>query len=239
MVNEALIYDGVLTKRYVLKVIASIFDPLGALSPVVAGFKMVLQEVYPLKSGWDDEISGELQVKWKKLLHAASKVGIIHVPRNYLADRNLTDVKAMELHGFSDASGKAYAAVVYLRVVFEDGFISSRFIASKSRVAPLKQLSIPKLELMSCLILSRLIKIILESLVDYHITKVFCWSDSRDCIYWIKDKSKVWKRFIQNRVIEIRENLPGASWNHCPGDINPADIPSRGLNIVKPENQKR
>ena len=92
---------------------------------------------------------------------------------------------------------------------------------------------------MSCLILSRLIKIIMESLVDYQITNVFCWSDSLDCIYWIGDTSKVWKKFVQNRVLEIRKNLPGASWNHCPGAINPADIPSRGLNNINSDKQKQ
>ena len=136
VIKEALKYEGVLSKRYVLKVIASIFDPLGVLSPVIAGFKMILQDVCQLKSGWDDEISGELQIEWKKLLHAASGVGRIHVPRNYLEDGNLSDVRTMELHGFCAASGKAYAAVVYLRVVFCDGVTISKFIASKSRVAP-------------------------------------------------------------------------------------------------------
>ena len=98
----------------------------------------------------------------------------------------------MELRGFCDASGKAYAAVVYLRVVFSDGF-TCRFISSKRRVAPMKSMTIPRLELMSCLRLSRLIKVILDSFVDYQIKDVFCWSDSTDCIYWIRDTSKIWK----------------------------------------------
>ena len=224
-------------KRYVLKIIASIFDPLGVLSPVTIGFKLLLQEIFQAKYGWDEEINKDLQLKWRKLLETASRIGQIFLPRYYLGGRALSSLKSIAVHGFSDASGKAYAAVVYLRLIFEDNSMSSVFVASKSRVGPIKTLTIPRLELMSCLILSRLVKVTLESFVDLEINRVVCWSDSIDCLYWIGVQSKIRDRFVQNRITEIRSNLPGAIWKHCPGALNPADIPSRGISIANPEKR--
>ena len=151
----------------------------------------------------------------------------------------MADVSKMELHGFADASGRAYAAVIYLRVLFRDGNIMNRFVAAKTRVAPIKVMTIPRLELMACLILSRLIKTISEALVVFKLDRIFCWSDSVDCICWINTKHKVWKRFVQNRVNEIRCDVEEATWKYCPGMDNPADIPSRGIDITRTDNQNK
>ena len=115
------------------------------------------------------------------------------------------------------------------------------FVASKNRVAPVNSMTIPRLELMGCLILSRLMKTIVGSIVDIKIDDVICWSDSKDSLAWIINKEKVWKRFIQNRVQEIRENVPVAEWRHCPGKLNPADIPTRdssSTSIINSENKE-
>ena len=102
----------------------------------------------------------------------------------------------LSLHGFSDGSGKAYAAVVYLRVTFSSRYVVSRFVASKTQVNSIKSLIITRLGLMSCLILSRLVKTVMDSFVDFAINKLVCWSDSMDCICWINTRSKVWNRFV-------------------------------------------
>ena len=177
--------------------------------------------------------------KMGKLLKNVGTMSSICIPRNYLNGRKLLDVTNIDIHGFCNASGKAYAAVVYLRATFSSGEVISRFVASKTRVNPIKALSIPRLELMACLILSRLLKTVLSSLVDYGIRKVYCWTDSIDCFYWVITTGKVWNRFVQNRVNEIRLNLPDAEWKHCPGEYNPADIPSRGDYLMHDEVQKR
>ena len=83
-----------------------------------------------------------------------------------------------------------------------------------------------------------MIQVILASLVDYKINDVICWSDLIDCIFWISNTSKEWKKFVQNRVTKIRKNLPEAIWKHCPGVKNPADIPSRATDMAQPEKQK-
>ena len=173
------------------------------------------------------------------MLHDSAKLAPFIIHRNYIHGRKLSDVTEVELHGFSDARGKAYACVIYLRVLFKNGDILTTFIASKSRVAPIKHFSIPRLELMACLILVRLMSVTLKSLADYVIYRVFCWSDSTDCLFWIDRREKLWCRFVQNRVSEIRERLPTAKWRFCPGEKNPADIPSRGLDLSKSERREK
>ena len=135
------------------------------------------------------------------------------------------------MHGFSDASARVYASCIYLKFNLYDGNTLVKFLCSKTRVNPLenKFLMIPILELMGCVLLSNLMKSCVESLEPTFLNiDVYCWSGSADCIYWINNNLKILKQFIQNRVIKIRDNLPGIKWLHCPGSLNPADIPSRG-----------
>ena len=138
-----------------------------------------------------------------------------------------------QLHGFCDSSQTGYAAVVYIRIKSGNG-IYSEFVASKTRVAPLSKQSIPRLELLSVLNLSRLITTVekaLEPLVE--IDKVQCWTDSLAALYWIRGMDKEWKTFVENRVKEIRALVPSEHWFHCPGVENPADVPSRGIKASK------
>ena len=106
----------------------------------------------------------------------------------------------------------------------------SIFLASKTRVSPLQATSIPRLELMACLLLSELIEIVLSSISNsIDIKNVYCWSDSLDSLFWIKGENKTWKPFIQNRVIKIRKIVHPAKWRFCQRNKNPADLPSRRI----------
>ena len=225
-----------ISKRVILKFIASIYDPIGVLSPAVVNVKLLFQKLCHLKLDWDYPLSEELVLEWRKLLSDLSKLKPICLPRFYLDGYGLDEIKFVEMHGFCDASAKAYACSVYLKFVLQDGSIIIKFLCSKSRISPLekKSLSIPRLELLGCVLLSSLISSCLHSLMSiFSSIDIYCWSDSADCIFWINNTSKTWKQFIQNRVTKIRDNLPGIKWMHCPGSLNPADIPSRGLDITK------
>ena len=135
------------------------------------------------------------------------------------------------LQGFCDASKDAYAALVYLKMTVE-GTTNVTFVASKTRVAPLKSLTIPRLELLSGLVLARLITVIqhaLEPEMSLIMSEPTCYTDSQVSLCWIQGEAKEWKQFVQNRVKEIRDLVPARLWKHCKGTDNPADLPSRGV----------
>ena len=134
--------------------IAKLFDPLGLVNPVIIGLKILSQELCTLKLGWDDEIPKEQKVRFDRIVFDLRETGKISLPR-CLYDKETGAINSCYLHGFADASKNAYCAMIYL--VYEtDKGIFSRLICAKTRVAPLKQLSIPRLELMSGRILSTL-----------------------------------------------------------------------------------
>ena len=214
------------TKRSVLRVSARIFDPLGLVSPLVIRLKLLFRSLCTNNVNWDDSIEGEALSKWRSLIAEFSCVNQLKVPRCYF--RSSFKPILIELHGFSDASAQAYGAVVYLRAVYKDGSISSTIIASKTRVAPLKVQTIPRLELLAAVILVRLVSTLKGSLEALPNLATYYWTDSTVVLYWIRNK-KSWRQYVSNRVNEIKRYSMPEEWNHCPGLLNPADMPSRGL----------
>ena len=135
------------------------------------------------------------------------------------------------LCGFCDASNKAYAAVVYLVSVTHSATDVS-FVAAKTRVSPLRPQTIPRLELLSALLLTRLMTTVMDSLQLQEVN-VKCFTDSQVALYWIQGAKKNWKPFVQNRVTVIRRKLRPDYWYHCPRKTNPADLPSRGISLLE------
>ena len=154
---------------------------------------------------------------------------IVQIPRCYATHPQ--EASKHELCGFSDASLKAYAAVVYLRVECETESQVS-LIASKTQASPLKQLSISRLELLAALLLARLIFSVTQALKDeIYLSNPSCYTDSTVALWWIMGKQKVWKPFVQKSVNEIRSLLSSIQWSHCSGTENPADLPAMGLTV--------
>ena len=220
------------TKRNLVSLIGRFYDPLGFLSPVIIRFKILLQRLCQCKSGWDEVIPEELIEEWRGLISDLNEAQPMCLPRSYLND--ITDpLTSITPCGFCDASIKAFAAVVYLHLKTKAHSVV-RFVAAKTRVAPLQSLTVPRLELLSAFLLSKLVVFIHSSLHPQMAPlNVRCYTDSQVALYWIRGKDKEWKPFIQNRVREIRRNVHPDLWNHCPGKTNPADLPSRGLNILE------
>ena len=136
---------------------------------------------------------------------------------------------SIELHGFSEASSYAYAAVVYLRVELESN-TKSVLVASKTRVAPLSGQTIPRLELLGAVILARLVKHVVGALSGtLRIDRVRCWVDSTAVLYWIIGEKKHWKQLVRNRILEIRSLVSPSCWRYCPTSVNPTELPSRGM----------
>lgn len=144
----------------------------------------------------------------------------------------------VEIHAFSDASSKAYGAAVYIKVKTRET-VSVNLMASKSRVAPLKSISLPRLELMGALLAARLCSEIKQVLDKKQPSKRFFWTDSKVTLYWIQSPNKKWKPFVSNRVKEIQTLTSDAAWHHCPGKENPADMLTRGVSISTLVNSER
>ncbi|XP_066595397.1 uncharacterized protein [Prorops nasuta] len=212
------------TKRLVLSNIAKLFDPLGLLAPVIVVAKILLQDIWLSKCDWDSPLPVELNDRWVSYSNSLSEVSSIKV------DRSLKySLKARcELHGFSDTSVRAYAAVVYLRVQLEDSSPFVTLLMAKSKVSPVKAVSIPKLELLGATLLTNLVSY-LQRLEFLKVLPVFMWSDSQIVLSWLKRHPATWKTFVANRVSHIQTELPAATWSFVPGSENPADLATRGV----------
>lgn len=177
------------TKRNVISLIGKIYDPIGFLSPVTVKLKMLMQELCKSDLGWDQTLEGELLTKWKTIVDDLMSGQPITLPR---CMRNVTQKKC-RLYGFCDASTKAYAAVIYLVREAEDHKYSS-FIVAKTRVAPLKTQTIPRLELLSAVLLARLVWNVTESLtVMLDLEEPRCFTDSQVALFWVKGTGRDWK----------------------------------------------
>lgn len=216
------------TKRLVVAIAASIFDPLGVMAPSTVLWKMLFQAICKTGATWDQPLTGEQLKEWNRLKTAMKekKVELV-IPRSYGIGRK----QKARIAGFSDASKKAYAAVVYLRIEGEEGEEAQiQFLACKTRVAPTKPQSIPRLELMACLLLARLYQSVEAALREViHLQDPICYTDSQVALHWIQGVDNEWRQFVENRAVSIRQMIPASQWRHCPGALNPADIPSRGM----------
>ncbi|XP_066590782.1 uncharacterized protein [Prorops nasuta] len=215
---------GVLTKRILLSENAKIFDPLGWISPIVITLKQLMQSTWLLKLSWDEEIPEPIQSKWLKCYEQLRDLQTLRIPR--WTGQSLTTGKR-ELIGFCDASELAYGAVVYERLTDEDGQLSVHLVVSKTKVAPIKTTSIPRLELVAAALLVKLLVHVKGSLVG-SCDAIRCYSDSQVALAWIAKQPVHWKTFVANRVSYIQTHLSEASWHYVHTKSNPADLCSRG-----------
>ena len=216
------------TKRNILKIIASVFDPVGFLQPLTIKLKILFQQICVAGIGWDVVVENVLLDKWLILVDLFTKIKEIVIPRCYF-DGIYDNVIKISLHGFGDSSLDAYGACIYIRIEKKSGEVVVRLVTSKSRVVPLKKkYSIPRLELLASFILSKLmvkVKQVLEQ--ELFINDCYCWSDSMIVLAWILAEHKELKTFVQNRVIQIRNNIDSKKWHYCRSAENPADIITR------------
>ena len=220
------------TKRNVISIVGKFYDPLGFMAPIIIRFNMFFQELCEAKVNWDETLSGPILIKWQSLVQDLQTSQSISIPRCYF-DGIHDEVELYKLYGFCDASTGAYAAVIYLLMKTRTDHVV-KFIASKTRVAPSRSQTIPRLELLSALLLAKLIVSITHALKsELPLSSPTCFTDSTVALFWIRGQDKEWKPFVQNRVNEIRKLTSIDCWNHCPGKDNPADVPSRGLSPLE------
>nr|XP_012234631.1 PREDICTED: uncharacterized protein LOC105679278 [Linepithema humile] len=218
----------IITKRIMLSTIAKIFDPLGFLSPVTVAAKILIQELWTMKIEWDQPLPPRVGNKWTKFVNSCQDMNKLKFPRWI----GTTSAFSLEIHGFCDASSDAIAAVVYSRSISTEGQVVIQFVCSKTKVAPLKRQTIPRLELSGAVLLVKLMCQVLRILgrID---TKVYLWTDSAITLTWVTSHPSRWKEFVQNRVYFIQDTLPSAKWNLVPGTENPADLATRGITPIQ------
>lgn len=199
------VIDGKLkkvTKRTILSFVAQLFDPLGLVSPTIVLGKIIMQKIWKLGIGWDESLPLDLLTLWNQFFDEMKFINEITVPRYALKHHCI----GIELHGFCDASETAYGACIYVRAVDNLGNITTRLLCSKLRVAPVKTISLPRLELCRALLLARLHQQVSEALIRIPGCKPdsFYWCDSTIVLSWIATDSGLLKTFVSNRVAEIQ-----------------------------------
>ncbi|XP_070181214.1 uncharacterized protein [Littorina saxatilis] len=220
---------GPLNRRGVLSTIASVYDPLGFLAPFLLTGKLILQELCRQELGWDDPLPPSLQERWEEWLKDLSRLGCVKVPRNYLPT-DFGTVKNVELHHFSDASTAGYGQCSYLRFENHLGNIHSTLVVAKARVAPLRHVTVPRLELTAAVLSVKMARFLQEEL-DFESIEHFFWTDSMIVLAYLKNESKRFHVFVANRVQQIRQFSQASQWNHVSTKENPADYASRGLSV--------
>lgn len=217
-------YNTVVTKKTILSVVNSVFDPIGMLSPTLVIPKLLLQKCWESKLSWDEPVHKEIESKFLSWVKEAEILKQIKIPRWLFLERN----QPYTLHIFCDASGSCYGAVIFVRT--EYGIV--QFVRAKNRLAPIKnKLTIPRLELMACVVGVRLYEEVIKTLQP---SKTYFWSDSSVALHWIKADNEQSDIFVKNRVKEIVLKSEVKDWKHVSGEYNTsADMLSRGCNPSK------
>ena len=216
-----------LSKRKILSQVARIYDPIGIAAAFLIRAKIGLQELWKRGISWDEVLPMEVTEKWLSLFKEMVKLNETSF------NRCLTPPDAVgqpTLCIFSDASEDAFGTCAYVRWQLSSGEFEVRFMAAKSRVAPLKRLTIPRLELQGAVLASRLYKTIIEESRLQFVKTVF-FLDSRIALAWICSEERRFKPFVSIRIGEIQNNSNPAHWRHIPGELNVADDVSRGITV--------
>lgn len=220
--------DDKCTKRSILSQTAKLFDPQGLLGPIIIVAKILIQDIWKTQLGWDDVVPTEIKNRWLEFQKELPVINQLRIPRRI----TIPDTVNFQLHGFSDASEKGYGACFYLRCTNKDGCHHTALICAKSRVAPLKIVTLPRLELCAANLLVHLGEIIKKAL-RLQFEKIIYWTDSTIVLNWINTSPHILKTFVANRIADIQNFTEANQWNHVPTQENPSDFISRGQNPVK------
>lgn len=222
--------DRAPTRRGVLSIIASVYDPLGFLAPFVVVGKGILQELCRRKIGWDDEIPTDVTPNWMKWVSGLLELTKVQIPRSTAMEG---DIISSEIHCFADASTTGYGVCAYLRQKNERDEVTCNFLLGKSRVAPLKMITIPRMELQAAVTATQLAGVLERELKDTLKTPpdIYYWTDSEIVLSYISNDAKKFKIFVANRVQQIRDSSEPGQWHHVASEENPADYASRGAEV--------
>ena len=232
-----LLKDKPFTRRGILSTISSIYDPLGIAAPFLLVGKKILQDLCRINLGWDDEINDEYRSRWEKWRSQLPLLEQFSMDRCFKPD-GFGQVTSRQIHNFSDASSSGYGQVSYLRIVNDKGNIHCAFLMGKSRLSPLKTMTIPRLELTAATVSVRVGAMIARELDDTVDSETY-WTDSTTVMKYIRNEQKRFHVFVANRVQTIRDKSSPEQWRYVESKLNPADDASRGLNGCDLVRQQR
>ncbi|XP_043063524.1 uncharacterized protein LOC122319795 [Drosophila ficusphila] len=216
------------TKRTLLAAIARLFDPLGLIAPVIIVVKLILKEVTSVKVAnsegvqvsldWDSPVPAVILERWRAFLSDLPGIEDIAVSR--WTEYNLASVAVLQLNAFCDGSSSSYAAAVYLLVENVNGTVGTTLLAAKTKVTPVKPLTIPRTELSGAVLAVKLV----------------FWTEATIVLHWLKGDLQRWKTFFANRVGFILDYFDSSQWRHVGTEGNPADCATRGLTSKELQN---
>ncbi|XP_064475734.1 uncharacterized protein LOC135389629 [Ornithodoros turicata] len=215
------------TKRFVLQASSRVFDPLGFMSPFTIRVKRLFQQLWIDGVDWDAKLPDQAQLEWKAWCTELPTLRLVSVCR-HVGIYASNGARHVTLYAFSDASIHAYGAVVYACAKSQEPHSDVNLLVSKSRVAPVKELTLPRLELMGALVATRLVNYVRTALEDC-VVECHYWTDSTIVLAWIRHHPSRWNPFVAHRVSEIRTLSDPDMWKHCVGEDNPADLITRGI----------
>ena len=221
-----------ITKRKALSIASKLFDPLGFVEPITVKAKIMIQELWKLKIGWDDNLPEEQKIKWEKWISELCNLKPLSMQRPYLTDT----FKETQLHIFCDSSKYAYGAVAYFRGTSANN-TSTAFVMAKTKVAPVKIQTLPRLELSAALLGANMLKYLQEIPRFLSKTcKITLWSDSQIVLSWLTTKKQL-QQYVCSRVEKINQITSSHTWKYCPTSENPADLLTRGLSTAQTQRE--
>lgn len=217
--------DQPLTRRGILSTVSSVFDPLGLVSPFIFQGKKILQELCR-NADWDAPVPEECRARWEKWRGELIDLAKVEVPRSY--KQELVEIKTVELHHFADASSEGYGGCSYLKLTDVNDKVNISLVMAKSRVAPSKMVTIPRLELTAAVLAVKMSSLLTRELKYSELENIF-YTDSKVVLGYVANESRRFHVFVANRVQQIRDVTVVNQWRHVPTNCNPADMTSRGM----------
>lgn len=229
--------DKPLSRRGILSTISSVYDPLGIVSPVILTGKLILRDLCLQNVDWDDPVPDEILPRWERWRNELPLLENVAVQRCF-KPCGFGKVMQSEIHSFSDASQSGIGQVSYLRLVNENKDVHVSFLMSKARVAPIKPVSTPRMELTAAVV-SVNVTTMLQNELDYTSLQSVYYTDAEVVIAYIQNDARRFHVFVGNRVQHIRDRSKPEQWHHVPGKENPADEASRSLTASQLLDNKR
>ena len=190
--------DKPATRRGILSIVSSIYDPIGIASPFVFSAKVLLQKLCRSKLNWDDDISDGHLKQWKNWLSQVPDLEHVRIDRCY-KPKDFGEITSCQLHCFADASELGTGIAIYLRLQNRDDDIYCAFVLGKSRVAPLKVITIPRMELTAATVAVKLAKLVSEQL-GMEIDRKYYWTDSTSVLKYIANTKVRFHTFVAKQA---------------------------------------